>query len=393
MLARPRQVRRWLYELYAFYAIFIGVTSYRYDFELRQGRSTRWTRIVATLANLIVVAVTLVDLLGVWFVILDVNVVTEQTMRLDATVNDMICLVRVLQRLPQDRACNQIVLELRRLRRIHQYHATGQDSQLEHWLEHIYLAKNFVMWAVASFLLAFMLLVYQFMGVPPTNVYLERLLLILNVLAMDGQDVAMHMHFLLNWRICRLYVRLNRRLGQLLRGNSPPVDTLELHHLRWQHAQLSALMQRLTSAYKLTMLSNRLCLVVTAAALGYYISIFRAQPIIYQIVGFGLFALLALDSYILDLITDWTVHCHRESSWLLRQHQQLPRADRQLSRACDIFALQVACFPLKIKPCGLLECGRATWLSNVACIIAWMVVLLQYRIAFDSKTLSRCGKI
>ncbi|XP_064548615.1 uncharacterized protein AstCC [Drosophila montana] len=386
MLA-TRQIQRRLYELFAYYAIFIGVTSYRYDFELRQCRSTRWTRLVASLANLIIVSVSLVDLFATWFVIDDMDLVTEQTVRLDSTVNDIVCLVRVLQRLPQDRACIQIVLQLRRLRRIHQYAYTGRESQLEQRLEQrldrIYLAKNCVMWAEAIFLLAFMLIVCQL--VPPTNLYVKRLLVILNVLAMDGQGVVMHMHFLINWRILRLYMRLNRRLRQLLHSDFPAVATLELHHLRWQHAQLSALMERLTSAYSLTMLSNRLCLIVTAAALGYYISIFGAHPILYQIVGFGFVVVLALDGYILDLISDWTVNCHRESSRLLAQHQQLVNADRQLSRACDIFALQVACFPLKIQPFGLVECGKATWLGNMACIIGWLVVLLQYRIVFDSK--------
>ncbi|XP_034099820.1 putative gustatory receptor 59b [Drosophila albomicans] len=377
------KVQRLLYELYAYFAIFIGVTSYRYDYKRRVYKNNKWTQLVASLGNLFVYVLIPLD---IYYVVMDsfgLDSATDLAVRLDTLVNDVVCLLRVLQRVPRERATKQLFQQLQRVQRIHRFGGV-KDTQVELQMERIYLLKNILLWLLTISLLTFMMLAFEKFGWNVKNPIATRLIVILYILVIDGQDMAIHMHFLLSWRICQLYLHLNARVTQLLKRNAATV-TLELQHLRWQHWQLALLFQRLNVAYNFILLSSRFSLIVTAAALGYYISIFNSlgNHKSIMITSFALYAMIALDCYLLDLIYDLTKQCHRETTWQLREHNLVKNPNSHLSNGCDQFALQIACFPLEIKPYGLFPSGKATWLSNIVCIFSWMIVLLQYHMVAE----------
>lgn len=329
-----RRLQRLLYGLFAYYAIFIGASSYRYDFRQRLFKNTKWTQLIASVSNVLQFGITVADLVWVWFDVVCLTGVTGQTIQLDSTVNDVVCLVRILQWVSRERATRNLSQELRCMSGLYRYRRSRKDKRDKEdmrRLQCIYLVKNCILWLLVGFLLSLSFIALQFFGLTGNNMYVESLLIVLNFLAMDSQDVTMHLHFLLSWRICRLYMRLNSHIRQLVRGNSPE-DTLELQHLRWQHLKLTALMERLTAAYAVIMISNRLCMIVSAATLGYYISVFRSDQTAYQIVGYGLYALIAVDGYVLDLILDCTVNEHQKTLLLLQQQNELDQPDPQLSR-------------------------------------------------------------
>ncbi|XP_062139743.1 putative gustatory receptor 59b [Drosophila sulfurigaster albostrigata] len=377
------KVQRLLYELYAYFAIFIGVTSYRYDYKRRVYKNNKWTQLVASLGNLFVYVLIPLDIYYVVMGSFGLDSATDLTVRLDTLVNDVVCLLRVVQRVPRERATKQLFQQLQRVQRIHRFGGV-KDTQVELQMERIYLLKNILLWLLTISLLIFMMLAFEKFGSNIKNPIGNRLIVILYILVIDGQDVAIHMHFLLTWRICQLYLHLNARVKQLLKRNAATV-TLELQHLRWQHWQLALLFQRLNVAYNFILLSSRFSLIVTAAALGYYISILRSMENkeSIMITSFALYAMIALDCYLLDLIYDLTKQCHRETTWQLKEHNLVKNSNSHLSNGCEQFALQIACFPLEIKPYGLFPSGKATWLSNIVCIFSWMIVLLQYHMVAE----------
>ncbi|KAH8377643.1 hypothetical protein KR093_006418 [Drosophila rubida] len=373
------KVQRVLYELYAYYAIFAGVTSYRYDHKLRVYKNSRWTQLVASLGNLFVYVILPMDIYIVCMAGFKLDVVTDLTVRLETLINDVICLLCVLQRVPRERATKQLIQQLLRLQRIHRFGGTS-DARLELQMERIYLLKFALLWLLTAAVLLTMMMSFDKFGWDLENPVVARVILVLYSLAIDGQDFAIHMHFLLSWRICQLYLGLNARVRQLLRRNSATA-TLELQHLRWQHWQLALLFKRLNVAYNFILLSSRFSLIVTAAALGYYISVFHALQyhVSFIVAFFALYVLIALDCYMIDLIYDLTNRSHRDTAWQLRRHNLIRRPNACLANGCELFALQIACFPLDVKPYGLFAIGKKTWLSSIVCIFSWMIVLVQYR--------------
>lgn len=359
-----RRLQRFLYELFAYYAIFIGASSYRYDFKQRLFKNTKWTQFVASVSNVLQFGMAIMDLVWAWFYVVSQTEVTSQTIQLDSTVNDVVCLVRILQRVSRERATRNIGKELRCLSGLYRYRRSGKDKRDEEDMRRlhcIYLVKNCIFWLLVGFLLSLWFIALQFFGLMGYNMYVDSLLIVLNFLAMDSQDVTMHLHFLLSWRICRLYMRLNSHIRRLVGGNSPE-DTLALQHLRWQHLKLTALMERLTAAYAVIMICNRLSLIVSAVAVGYYISFFRNDQTVYQIVGYVLYVLIAVDGYVLDLILDWAMNEHQKTLLLLQQQNELDHCDPQLSRGvatrhlnlsitysiCYIISFSVISFPSKL---------------------------------------------
>lgn len=399
MLPKTR-VQRWLHILFDYFAILIGTTCYRYDFKRRLYTKTKWSQLIASLANLIVIVFILMDLYNVWMQSLET--VTDLTILWDTTLNDIICLMRVLHRLPMEKVTNEIAQGLRRLQCIYRFKVGERRYEKEPHLEGIWLLKHCQLWVLLGFLTGFMQLTQNLFGMELNNMLSKRAMVVIYVLAMEGQDVAMQIHFLFTWRICGCFMCLNERIGLLLR-QAYSASLLELHHIRWQHWQLGRLWHRLNVAYNFILISSRLSLIVTAAALGYYISIFRSLQyhVIYQFIGFGLYALIVLDCYMIDLIYDLTVNAYRESTWSMRQRNEINQGNVQLDRGvnvdgtcstqqfinnffqCEILALQIANFPLQIKPYALFVSGKATLLSNIGCIISWMVVLLQYRMVCE----------
>lgn len=328
------RLQHFLYQLFAYYAIFIGVTSYFYDFKRRLYKNTKWTQLIACLSNLIIVSVTLSDLAWLWLDYVNEDRVTGEIIQLDITVNDIVCVLQLLQRVPRERATKNIEQELESLTRLCPKSWARKDKHSKQdirRLRSIYLAKNCIMWIFTGFLSTFLIMSYQFMNLRQAKLYIEQTLVILKVLAFDSQDITMHLHFLLSLRICRLYMRLNSRMRQLVERNSP-ADALEALHLRRLHLKLTFLMERLTSAYDIIMISTRFSLIITTAVMGYYISLSVCLPTIYKVVGCGFYALLVLDAYILDLILDYTINEHQKTSCLLRKHYELDHPDTQLSR-------------------------------------------------------------
>ncbi|TDG46711.1 hypothetical protein AWZ03_006891 [Drosophila navojoa] len=381
------RLQYFLYQLFAYYAIFIGVTSYFYDFKRRLYKNTKWTQLIACLSNLIIVSVTISDLAWLWLDYVNEDRVTGEITQLDFTVNDIVCVVNLLQRVPRERATKNIEQELESLTRLCQKSWARKDKQSKQdirRLRSIYLAKDCIMWIFTGVLSMFLIMSYEFMSMRQTKPYIEHTLVILKILAFDSQDAIMHLHFLLSLKICRLYMRLNSRMRELIERNSS-ADALEVLHLRRLHLKLTFLMERLSSVYGVIIISTRFSLIVTTAVMGYYISISVCLPTVYKIVCCGFYALLILDAYILDLILDYTINEHQKTSFLLRRHYELDDKDTQLSREFDEFALQLTSFPMQIKPYGLLTCSTATWLSDIACIICWMVVLIQYRIVSEKR--------
>lgn len=390
------RVQRWLHLLFDYFAILIGTTCYRYDFKRRLYRKTKWSQIIASLANLIVIVYILMDLYNVWMQSLET--VTDLTIRWDTTLNDIICLMRVLQRLPREKVTNAIAQELRRLQRIYRFRVGERRYEKEPHLEGIWLLKHCHLWVQLAFFTGFMQLTQDLFGMQLNNILCKRAMVVIYVLALDGQTVAMQIHFHFTWRICGCFMWLNERIELLLR-QTDAASLMELHHIRWQHWQLGRLWHRLNIAYNFILISSRLSLIVTAAALGYYISVFRSLQ--NQFIGFGLCAFIVLDAYMNDLIYDLTVNAYLESTWSMWQRNELNQGNVQLARAvnvegicstqqfinnffqCELLALQIANFPLQIKPYALFASGRATLLSNIACIISWMVVLLQYRMVSE----------
>ncbi|TDG46712.1 hypothetical protein AWZ03_006892 [Drosophila navojoa] len=333
-MMESRRLQRLLYELFAYYAIFIGASSYRYDFKQRLFKNTKWTQLIASVSNVLQLGIAIMDLVWAWFYVANLTAVTGETIQVDSTVKDVVCLVRILQRVSRERATRKLGKELRCISSLYRYRRARSDMRDKEdmrRLQCIYLVKNCILWLLVGFILSLWFIALQFFGLSGKNIYMESVLIVLNFMAMDSQNVTMHLHFLLSWRICRLYMRLNSHIRRLVRGNSPE-DTLELQHLRWQHLKLTALMERLTADYAVIMISNRLSLIVSAAAVGYYISFFRSDQTIYQIVGYGLYVLLAVDGYVLDLILDWTVKEHQKTLFLLQLQNELDQPDPQLSR-------------------------------------------------------------
>ncbi|KAL7741750.1 hypothetical protein ACLKA6_000361 [Drosophila palustris] len=373
------KVQRLLDELYGYYAIFIGVTSYRYDYKSQLYKKSKWTQLVASLGNLIAIVMLPLDIYYASTKTFGMDCVTELTTLLVTIVHDVICLLLLLQRVPRENANKEISQQLKRLQRIYRYRYRYRDRQLELKLERIYLLKNCLIWMLIVFLLSFMLINYGVISVDFESPILGRIWVVLKVVIVDGEDVIMHMHFMLTWRFCRLYMCLNSRIGKLIKTNNATV-TLEMHHLRWQHYQLTKLLERLNVPYNFTLIIIRFFLIVTAVALGYYLIIFRSPEyhLIYTLSAVALYAVICLSCYMLDLLYDLTKQSHRETSWQLRQINELANADEQFSRGCELFVLQIACFPLEIKPYGLYASGMSTLLSNIFCIFSWMIVLLQY---------------
>lgn len=328
------QVQRWLHVLFDYLAILIGTTCYRYDFKRRLYTKTKWSQLIASLANLIVIAFISMELYDVWKQSLET--VTDLTVRWDTTLNDIICLTRVLHRLPRERVTHEVAQELCRLQRIYRFRVGERRNEREPHLERIWLLKHCQLWVLLAFLTGFMQVTQNFFGLELNNMLAKRALLVIYVLAMEGQDVAMQIHFLFTWRICGCFLCLNERIGRLVR-QADSASLLELHHIRWQHWQLAKLWHRLNVAYYFILISSRFSLIVTATALGYYISVFRNLQlhVIYQFMGFGLYALIALDCYMLDLIYDLTVNAYRESTWSMRQHNEAHQGNLQLARGVN----------------------------------------------------------
>lgn len=407
MLPQSR-VQRWLYALFANFAIFIGTTSYRYDFGRRLYTRTKWSQPIASFANLLVIGLILSNLYLSWKKSEDMDLATGTTIRMDTTVNDLICLLHVLQRVPRERVTKGIAHELRRLQRIYRCRRPGSCLEQEQYLKRILLLKQGALWALLVFLMGFMQVTQHLFGLELHNVLSNRALVAIYVLAMDGQEVIMQLHFIFTWLICDSYMCLNARIRILLaHGDNDAASLLELQHLRWQHWHLGRLWHRLNVSYYFILLSSRFSLMVTAAALGYYISVFRSLDCqrIYQFTGLGLYVVIVLDCYIFDLICDRTVSAYRESTALLLPYSENLHRNDRLARGvirkcicllssnlfeiffqCQLFALQIANFPLQIKPYGLFASGKATLLSNIACIISWMVVLLQYRMVSERQS-------
>ncbi|KAM8716046.1 hypothetical protein ACLKA7_003001 [Drosophila subpalustris] len=249
-------------------------------------------------------------------------------------VHDVICLLLLLQRVPRENANKEISQQLKRLQRIYRYRYRYRDRQLELKLERIYLLKNCLIWMLIVFLLSFMLINYGVISVDFESPILGRIWVVLKVMIVDGEDVIMHMHFMLTWRFCRLYMCLNSRIGELIKTNDATV-TLEMHHLRWQHYQLTKLLERLNVPYNFTLIIIRFFLIVTAVALGYYLIIFHSLEyhLIYTLSAVALYTVFFLSCYMLDMLYDLTKKSHRETSWQLRQINELANPDKQFSRA------------------------------------------------------------
>lgn len=380
MLPESR-VQRWLYALFANFAIIIGTTSYRYDFKRRLYTQTKWSQPIASLANLLVIVVISMDLYSGWKPNTletepDTDVATGLTIRMDSTLNNVICLLRVLQRLPRERVTHGIAQELRRLQRIYRFGAVDRSYEEEPNLKRILLLKHCALWAMLGFLMGFMQVTHHLFGIEVDNVLGKRMMIVIYVLAMDGQDVIMQLHFLFTWLICDSFMCLNERIRMLLQLQHR--DARSLHHLRWQHWQLGRLWHRLNVSYYFILISSRFSLIVSASALGFYISVFRSLDYhgIYQFMGFGLYAMIVLDCYMIDLMYDLTVSAYRESTGLLLAYNEALHSDDQLARGvirdgfytfldfiinflqCQLFALQIANFPLQIQPYGLLQAAK-----------------------------------
>lgn len=353
-----RRVQRWLYALFANFAIIIGATSYRYDFKRRLYTQTKWSQPIASLANLLVIVVISMDLYADWKSDTletepDKDLATGQTIRMDTTLNNVICLLRVLQRLPRERVTHGIAQELRRLQRIYRFGAVHRSYEEEEYLERILLLKHCSVWALLGFLMGFMQVTHHLFGIELDNVLSKRVMIVILVLAMDGQDVIMHLHFLFTWNICDSFMCLNGRIRMLLLQQRR--DARSLHHLRWQHWQLGRLWHRLNVAYYSILISSRLSLIVTASALGFYISVFRSLDYhgIYQFMGFGLYAIIVLDCYMLDLMYDLTVSAYRESTGLLLAYNEDLHSDDQLARGVIRHGIYIFFRTLSLISCSV----------------------------------------
>ncbi|KAH8403112.1 hypothetical protein KR222_005386, partial [Zaprionus bogoriensis] len=323
------KVRRVLYTLFANFAICIGATSYRYDFKRRRYRQTKWTQLIAGVANLISIGFLATNLHAVWQQVIKLNMVPDLTIHLDTSLHDVICLLRILQRFSMERATCSFARDLRHLQRMYRFNGGGTDTVAERRLERIFLLKNCFMWALLCCLLGFFLVYYKILGMPVTRWFFNYVLVVVYALAVLGQDATIQLHFLCTWRICRSFLRLDARIAQLLLlRSSDAAALLELQQLRRQHWQLSWLWQRLNHAYSFVLITSRLSLIMTAATLGYYISAFASL----QAMTIGLYALIALDCYMLDRTYDLTVTAYGEPSGSLRQHNELVHGHELLDR-------------------------------------------------------------
>ncbi|BFG06276.1 putative gustatory receptor 59b [Drosophila madeirensis] len=361
-----------LLDIFQWFAILIGLTSYR--FRADRLIQTRLTRGYTLIMNVILVA--LLPVVVIATKISWVDMWLPSYMWLTPIVLYVVNYAVIVQTLISRGQRDSLLMELHRL-------IVQLNGEMERAGKQM-SAKLRRLFYVKSLTLTYLFLCYV-LGACLHDGRFTLPMWLASVLLNNGYTILIampHLYFVSFWHVALGYDFVNQQLAELIATRSPLAAGYaeELRSLWSLHARLSRMAHKLNRIYGRQMLASRFDFVaftIVNSYLGIIFSLSEPAPFYAKVYGALLGSTRTMDFLMTDYICD-----------LVARYQSKPQhniSEGIMCRQLSSFVIYQHSMTLNLKVCGLFPVNRKEWLNMMGAILCLSVLLLQYHLMMSAK--------
>lgn len=358
-------------KIFYFLSIACGMVSFRYCAKSQAFTQTKAQKIWAFTINGIIILMLPIILWNVLH-ILDANSynpVTVYSSNISTTLRIMAILYTVVCRYSCENAVKKLSQQLLDLEREY-LSCLQQNDKLESLMCGICCVK-FMLVALQAVSAAFNAFIYTDNILPRAQCLLFIQSLITNVL-----HLAILTHFLLMCHICRALGYVNIHLQHILEmmlmlnektntntiGNENENEN-KIHQVLRIHWKLRCMVMQLNSIFRFQILIVRFTALLSNVVWGYAGCVYvyaEHAPIILLFYGLSSYMAMTLDTYVNDLLSDWTINNAKKTLDILRLQNEFNSKDfkwQENQVVCSIYIINYFYFIFFFYQYYLMICG------------------------------------